>query len=181
MLSSVLAGCSPDNVTAVGLGPDRSPMLQNCGSWFRAVHVTDQGSGRVVWSAAKRSDTSEFGVGEVIVGVLPDKDWVEEAQLSRDPRPAVWRFAIEFRASGPQTIDIADGDIVAGELYVPGKSGHISEKAFRDNVCGYAPPISGRTLVAAVGLFMLLGLAIAMFFIHRRDRSASDPHWVPSD
>lgn len=174
LLSSVLAGCSPDNVTGIGLAPDGEPMLRNCGSWFRGVQATDQRSGRVVWSAAKRSDASEFGVGQVTVGVLPDKDWVEKSQLSRDPRPASWRFAIQFGASGPQTIDVSDGDLVAGQLFVPGRSEHVSEKAFRDDLCGYAPLVSGKSLLMAVGSVLLLALALALFISHRRDRDVTD-------
>ena len=90
----LLSGCSPDNVTGVGLSMQRMPQLHNCGTWFRAVTVTDAETGREIWSAEKSSDANEYGVADVTVGVLPDADWVEGTAISVDPRPAVWRFAI---------------------------------------------------------------------------------------
>jgi len=69
-LSSVLAGCSPDMVTGVGVAPDGLPMLRNCGAVFRSVTAADSQSGRVVWSAEKRAGTSEFSVDEVTIGQL---------------------------------------------------------------------------------------------------------------
>lgn len=169
-LSLVLFGCSPDNITGIGLAPDGSPTLRNCGTWFRAVSAADGRSGRVVWSATKRSDPSEFGVAEVTVGQLPGKDWVEQAPLIRDPRPAVWRFAIQFTDyMEPQTIDVSEGDLVAGQLLVPGRSGHVSDKVFRDDVCGFAPVISHETLLIALGC-LLLAIAINEPFLRRRRR-----------
>jgi hypothetical protein len=171
VVATVLAGCSPDNVTGIGLASDGMPLLRNCGAWFRAVQATDEQSGRVVWSAAKRSGASEFGVDKVTVGLLPDKDWEQQSPLSRDPRPVIWRFAIQFRESGPQTVDVSDADLVAGALVVSGRSGHISEKAFRDDLCGYAPLVSGRTVLVSLGLVGLLGV-IAVFLARRKRRRA---------
>lgn len=161
LMSMVLTGCSPDNVTGIGLTPQGAPVLRNCGAWFRAVHVSDGQSSRVIWSAAKRDGASVYGVGDVQVGLLPDKDWLEQAPLSLEPRPGVWRFTIQFRESVPQTIDVADPDLVGGRLFIPGRSGLVSEKSFRDDVCGDAPLLPTKALVISLGVLAVVGLATA--------------------
>jgi hypothetical protein len=161
LISMVLTGCSPDNLTGIGLTPEGGPVLRNCGAFFRAVQVSDAQSSRMIWSAAKRDGASVYGVGDVQVGLLPDTDWSEQAPFSLEPRPGVWRFTIHFRESGPQTIDVADRDLVGGRLFIPGRSGLVSENAFRDDVCGNAPLLSTTALVASLGVLLVVGLATA--------------------
>jgi hypothetical protein len=171
VMSTLVTGCSPSNVTGVGLSADGAPVLRNCGAWFRGVQVSDQQSGRAVWSAGKPDSATVFGVDEVQVGLLPGTDWVEQTSLTLEPRPAVWRCAIQFRDDEPRTIDVDDHDLAAGEVFLPGKSRHVSESAFRHDVCDFGRPVSLKVLLAGLAVAAVIGLAAAFFDRRRRRES----------
>jgi hypothetical protein len=160
-LLMMLTGCSPDNVTGVGLTSEGVPTLKNCGELIRGVTVTDATSGRVVWAAGKPDHASEFGVADVQVGAIPDEEWVEEASLAPEPRPAVWRFAIRSRNGASQTIDVVDRDLKAGGLLVPGKAAPVTEETFRHDVCGERSGlVAGGASRVALGLVVVLGVGV---------------------
>jgi len=155
---TILASCSPANRTGITVTEAGVPVLRNCGAFFRDVQVSDAETGRTVWSAGKPTGTNEFGVSEVELGVQPDKDWVERVPATIEPRPVMWRFAIQFRDWDPETILVADADLANGQIYRPGKSGHISEKSFTHDVCGYGTLLSW-------GFVWKGGLAVVLLFV----------------
>jgi adenylylsulfate kinase-like enzyme len=78
-------------------------------------------------------------VGEVELGRLPDRDWIEGSPLALDERPESWRFSVETNGLDRTTIGLADDDLAEGHVARPGHD-TVSAQTFRDDVCGYAAP-----------------------------------------
>ena len=123
-------------------------------------------SSRVVGGEARRHKRVQCGRGHY--RSASDADWVEQVALVRDHSAVVWRFSLQFRDSKPGIFDVSDSDLVAGQLVVPGRSGHVSDRVFRE-VCGYAPTISYKAPLVALGC-LLLAIAINEPFLRRRRR-----------
>ena len=163
LLAAVLAltGCSPEDISAVKLSDDGAPLLVNCGIYFRGVEAYDADSGRLVWSAGKPDLATGYGVAEVEVGVLPAQDWVATSPLQMEPMPTSWRFvAVSLDATDPMTLEVAGADLSKDEVFIFRNGRRESTSNFREDTCGYGPPISARTI--RVILIVLGGAAAAL-------------------
>ncbi len=157
----LLAGCSPDDISGVRLSDQGAPVLVNCGTYFRSVKAYDASSGRLLWSAGKPKQSSDSGVAEVELGVLPDKDWVEDSPLKMNTSPTAWRFIVSRSGySDPTTWEVAASDLSADQVFVLGTGERVSPEHFRGKTCGYDPPVP--SLVTRVVLIVLVVGAVAL-------------------
>ena len=85
----------------------------------------------------------------------------------------MWRFVVQFRDWPSQTIDVADHDLVAGQVVVGGRAVPVSEKAFFDDTCGYAPTPPSKTFIVALGVILALGLATALLVARRSPKRST--------
>lgn len=171
-----LAACTPDNLVGVGLEPDGTPVVHNCGAFISGVDVLDVDSGRVVWSAkivgADDATSGEHDVGLVELGLLPDDRWVEAVPYTPVPRPTEWSFSVDsFGRREPHRVLVSDADLEVGRVKVDGRAA-VSERAFIDDVCGYAAPRWGKQIVLGV-LAVLAGIGLVSGLRSRRTNDAA--------
>lgn len=152
----MLASCSPDDVPGVKLSESGAPVLVNCGGYFRRVEAYDADSGRLVWSAGKRQGSSEYGVDQVEVGVLPDADWVENPPLKLQPFPAVWRFVVSRRGYNDSvTLTAAQSVLSSDQVFIFESGKSVPADGFIGKTCGYDPPIP-RAVTRAIAVTALV-------------------------
>jgi Protein of unknown function (DUF2510) len=185
-----LTGCSPENLPAVTLSDDGAPVLLNCGTYYRRVEAYDADSGRLVWSASKSDLSAGYGVGEVEVGVLPGKDWVERSPLQMEPVPTRWRFVVvNIDPAYATTLDVASDELTAGQAQVLRDGTRMSLEDFRNDTCGYGPPVKtpsmGVILIVVSAIAAVVVLVGALFQRNRPRRSVRQasvlppPGWYP--
>ena len=174
----MLASCSPDDVPGVKLSETGAPVLVNCGTYFSRVEAYDADTGRLVWSAGKRQGSSEHGVGEVEVGVLPDADWVENSPLRLKPFPAVWRFVVSRRGyDDPGTLTAAQSALSTDQVFIFESGKSVPADGFIGKTCGYDPPIPRavtRAIAVTALVAALLGAAVVgtVYAVRRRKSKA---------
>jgi hypothetical protein len=165
----LLSACSPDDITGVTLSETGVPALTNCGAYFRGVMVSDAETSRLVWAAAKSPGSSEYGVGDIVVGVLPESDWTDVSALELDPVPSTWRFEIaRLGYREPLTLTVANSELSADQVVIPETGKAVPADKFIGKTCGYDPPIP-RAMQRTVGLALLVIAAlVAAALIGRR-------------
>ena len=173
----LLASCSPDDVSGVKLSESGAPVLENCGAYFRAVEAYNADTGRLVWSAGKPQSSSEYGVGRVELGVLPDDDWVENSPLSLEPLPAVWKFVVSRRNSNdPEALAANHAALSTDQVFIFESGTSVPADEFRGQTCGYDPPIPRAvTRAVAVVLVAVVALAAGVVGIRYARRRHSKP------
>jgi len=149
----LLASCSPDDVSGVKLSENGAPVLENCGAYFRGVEAYDAETGRLIWSASKPQSSSDYGVGQVEVGVLPDADWVETSPLNLEPLPAVWRFVVSRRNfNDPETLAATHAGLSTDQVFIFESGKRVPADEFLGQTCGYDPPIPPAVTGAVAGV-----------------------------
>ena len=165
----LLTACSPVNVSGVTMSDAGRPKLVNCGAYFRSVDARDKDSGETLWSA-HADETTEYGVGEVEVGVLPADDWEVVTPLEPGTSPDAWRFDVTVRNSAEsQSFEVAASDLASGRVLIFEDRSSATLAEFDGDRCDNGPlvPLSvvlPLTAAAVVGIF---GFAV---FRRRRTR-----------
>jgi hypothetical protein len=162
-----LSGCPAKDRTAVGANSDGVPVIDNCGTWIGAVKVTDADTGRVIWSAhaTKGNDDGVATRGEVTVGQLPTKTWVEDSGLAMEPRPRSWRFDVD--ATTDAKIVVPDAGLNPTQVWRQGgKSQSIGN--WNDTKCSSLPISLTASRIILLGMFVVAGGAAAAIVIKRR-------------
>ena len=162
----LLTACSPDDITGVKLSETGAPILVNCGAYFLGVEVSDADTTRSVWVAGKSPGSSEYGVGEVAVGLLPESDWTATSALELDPVPSNWRFVItRLGYDEPLTLIAANSELSVDEVLTPESGKKVAADKFLGKTCGYDPLISRaaqRTTMIVLGAVAALIAAVVV-------------------
>jgi len=167
-LALAVAGCTAANHTGVTVGADDVPRVVNCGTWIRAVEVSDAATDRVIWQArAVESEAGVNDVGSVQLGALPNS-WSEERPAAIEPRPATWRFVIETTGADA-AITVTDAALGPDTVARPGARLE-STSHFDEQTCS-GIPVSLNTLRWIGGAALLVAVIAAAFLIrHARRR-----------
>lgn len=119
---------------------------------------------RADWSgqpASKPQSSSEYGVGQVEVGVLPDADWVENSPLSLEPLPAVWRFVVSRRNSNdPETLAAVHATLSTDQVFIFEFGKSVAADEFQGQTCGY-DPWTPRAVTRAVAVVLVIAVVLA--------------------
>lgn len=167
---SLLTACSPDDITGVKLSDAGRPILVNCGAYFLGVKVSDADTAREVWTAGKSPGSSEYGVGEIAVGVVPESDWTASA-LHLQPTPSNWRFVItRLGYDEPLTLTVANADLSVDEVFIPDSGKKVAADTFIGKTCGYDPPIPRASQRVMIILFGVAAVPIAVVLVGRNRR-----------
>lgn len=172
----LLAACQPDDIAGVKLSESGAPVVVNCGTFFRGIEVYDGDTDRLVWSAEESPGSSENGVGDVVIGVLPSSEWTEGAPFIPSPTPTNWRFVIDqFGYSTPRTLTALNSSLSTDQVLLFESGEKVDVDTYRGKTCGYDPPISQslqRTvLMVAVAVAVLIaGVFISVRAWRRRQR-----------
>lgn len=172
----VLGGCSPDDSSGVKLSARGTPVLVNCGTYFTRLDAFDADTGRLVWSAGSPQGTSEYGVGEIEVGVLPDIDWLEYSPSAGESRPAVWRFVVDRTGyDEPVTFTAARSALSNDHVFIFDSGKNVPADEFIGKTCGYDPPIPPaitRVFVwTALAATAIVAAVVGTIYVRRRRRS----------
>ncbi len=175
VLASVtaLTGCTASTEVGVRVIHGDALTVVDCGTWIEQVTVRDATTQRLIWSAhAVRDGSGEVpSTAAVTVGVLPGRDWIEDAHLDLASRPKAWRITV--RSPDHATIVIRDTALRPGRVFRPGVNKAQSLSAF-DDACNGVP---GWVVGGALGILALTTLLGALVIVSRshRKRGAGPP------
>jgi len=167
----LLTACSPYDLTGVKLSEAGAPVLTNCGTYFMGVEVYDVDTTRLVWAADKSPGSSDDGVGDIVVGVLPESDWTETAAFDLQPVPSNWRFVIErLGYEEPLTLTAANSALSVNQVFIPESGKTVPANKFMGETCGYDPPISRAAQRTAMIVLGAVAVLVAAVLVGRKVR-----------
>jgi hypothetical protein len=165
-IGTVLSSCSPSNISGVKLSNFGTPVLVNCGTFFRGVEAYDAATGTLVWSAHAQ-DSSEGGVAEVEVGILPAQDWIEVSPPQMDDLPATWRLVVANGSDSALTIEVATANLSQDRVFVPAEKKSVSLADFRRSTCDGVPALL-FLLSWGLPIVGVAAILIALIYTSRR-------------
>jgi hypothetical protein len=165
-IGTVLSSCSPSNISGVKLSNFGTPVLVNCGTFFRGVEAYDAATGTLVWSAHAQ-DSSEGGVAEVEVGILPAQDWIEVSPPQMDDVPATWRLVVANGSDSALTIEVATANLSQDRVFVPAEKKSVSLADFRRSTCDGVPALL-FLLSWGLPIVGVAAILIALIYTSRR-------------
>jgi hypothetical protein len=164
----LLTACSPVDVSGVMVSESGRPVLVNCGAYFRSVDARDASSGETLWSA-RAAKGSEYGVGEIEIGVLPADDWEELTALEVSSTPDEWRFEIGgLDLSKTRSIDVAAGDLAVGRVLSLDDKSSMTFTQFDEDRCGNSPIIPSSLALLMAGAMAVGAIGVAILRWRRR-------------